>query len=567
MHRPTRGVLLLVIAAAAPVAAGEADVVRGRLTVSHGRATVEATIAPGWHVNAHRPRDKFLIPTTLEVKPPPGVRAGDVVYPEPVERRLAVAGEEPVLLYDGTVRFTAPLEGEAAPGGPPVRASLRYQACDDTRCLPPRTLELTATAEAAARGGASDGPFFGGEHAVAAAIERWGYALTFLWVALLGLALNLTPCVYPMISVTVAFFGGRTGTDERRAVGRAILYVLGVCLTFSTLGVAAALTGSLFGAALQRPAVLGAIALLMAALALANFGLYQVRLPAGVTTWAGRTGEGAFGALFMGLTMGVVAAPCIGPIVAALLLFVGARQSAGLGFALFFALGLGMGTPYLGLAMLAGRLRRLPRAGAWLAWMERLFGFVLLGLALHFAGPLLSPAWQRVAWTLLLVVAGVVLGFLGPHGGRVLGWAKAAGGAAVVAVGLGGLLVAEAESPIGWTAFSEDALARELAGGRPVFIDFQAEWCLPCREMDRTTFRDPAVVEAANAFAMFRADVTEQDDHATALMDRFGVAGVPTYVLLGPDGRVRRRLVGFVPAADMRDAMEDLTPGAAGRHG
>jgi thiol:disulfide interchange protein DsbD len=558
--------LLLVAAGAALVSLGAApglaadEVVRGRLSVSGGQAVVEATVAPGWHVNAHAPRDKFLIPTTLDVKPAPGVRVGTVVYPEPVERKLAFMGGETALLYEGTLRFAAPIDGVPEAGAGPLRAVLRYQACDDTRCLPPRTLELTAE-EGNLPGASVEG------NVVASAIARFGYPLTLVWVAVLGLALNLTPCVYPLISVTVAFFGGRTGTDERRAVGRALLYVLGICITFSGLGVAAALTGSLFGAALQRPAVLGTIALLMVGLALSNLGLYHVRVPSGVMRWAGRAGEGPLGALFMGLTMGVVAAPCIAPIVAALLLYVGARQSVGLGFALFFALALGMGAPYVGLALLAGRLRRLPRAGAWLGWMERLFAFLLLGLALHFAAPLLPPGWERGARALLLAGAGIVLGFLGPHGRSVARWARAAGGLAVVAVGLSEILIAQAGNPIAWTPFSDEALAREVTSHRPVFIDFQAAWCIPCREMERTTFRDPAVVRAADRFAMLRADVTEQDEASEGLMARYNVPGVPTYVLLGPDGQERRRFVGFVPADELLEAMDAVAPGAAGGRG
>jgi len=550
MNRSVSVVLLLALLA---TGAAADEVVRGRLTVASGRATVEMTVAPGWHVNAHVPRDKFLIPTTLDVKPPDGVHAGAVAYPEPVERKLAFLGGGTALLYEGTVRFTASLDGT---GAGPLRASLRYQACNDSQCLPPRTLDLTAEDRAAGAAGAVDGA---GGNAVAGFVARWGYPLTFVWVALLGLALNLTPCVYPLISVTVAFFGGRTGLDERRAVRHALLYVLGICLTFSTLGVVAALTGSLFGAALQRPAVLAGIAGLMVVLALGNFGLYQVRVPQGVMQWAGRAGEGGVGALFMGLTMGVVAAPCIGPIVAALLLFVGAQQSVGLGFALFFALALGMGTPYVGLAMLAGRLRRLPRAGAWLAWMEHLFAFLLLGLALHFVTPLLPPLWERAGWALLLASAGIVLGLLGPHGRPAIRWTRAVAGLVVVAFGLSGL-VAQAESPISWTAFSDDALTREVAASRPVFIDFEATWCLPCREMDRTTFRDPAVARAAGRFAMLRADVTAQDDTAAALMDRYHVPGVPTYVLLGRDGTERRRLVGFVHVDEMLKAMDEVAP-------
>src|SRR5439155_652659 len=377
--------------------------------------------------------------------PPAGVRAGAVEYPRPVERRLKFSGETTLLLYDGTVRFTATLEGAPAVGSGPLKAALRFQACDDSRCLPPRTLELVAALDAPAPLGAAE-PRAAGQNQVAGWIARWGYPLTFLWVALVGVALNLTPCVYPLISVTVAFFGGRTGAGEAHTVRRALLYVLGICLTFSTLGVTAALTGSLFGSALQRPAVLAAIALALVGLAGSNFGFYQLRVPSPLVQRLGRVGEGDLGAFFMGLTMGVVAAPCIGP-----------------------------------------------------------------------AAP------------------------------PVMRWPRRAGGIALVAFALAGLLGAETESPIAWVPFSDEALAR----GRPVLIDFEAAWCLPCREMDRTTFRDPAVVRAAADFVMVKVDVTAEDERSSALAGRFGVAGVPTLVLLGPDGRERGRFARLVGAAEM----------------
>ncbi|HUE29754.1 MAG TPA: cytochrome c biogenesis protein CcdA [Verrucomicrobiae bacterium] len=559
MRRAGAVAVLVGLAAAVWAAPLPEDVVRAKLTAGGGQVVVEATIAPGWHVNAHHPRDEFLIPTTVTLTPPAGVRAGEVQYPPPVEKRLGFSGGTTLLLYDGTVRFTATLEGAPAVGGEPLKAALRYQACDDSRCLPPRTLELVAALDAPAQPGAAEPP--AGQNQVAGWIARWGWPLTFLWVALVGVALNLTPCVYPLISVTVAFFGGRTGAEESHTLRRALLYVLGICLTFSTLGVTAALTGSLFGAALQRPAVLAALALVLVGLAGSNFGFYQLRVPQPVMQRLGRLGEGDLGAFFMGLTMGVVAAPCIGPAVLALLLFVGARQSVALGFALFFVLGLGLGAPYLALAGLAGRLRVLPRAGAWLEWVERVFGFLLLGLALYFLAPLLPDVWLRATTVLLLVAAGVVLGFLGPTTPPVMRWPRRAGGIALVAFGLVGLLGAATESPIAWVPFSDDALARASAAGRPVLIDFEAAWCLPCREMDRTTFRDPAVARAAADFVMVKVDVTTEDERSSALTGRFGVAGVPTLVLLGPDGRERGRFARLVGAAEMARAMEEARRG------
>src|SRR5438876_476250 len=383
MRRVGVAAVLVGLAALVSAAPLPEDVVRAKLTAGRGQVLVEATIAPGWHVNAHEPRDEFLIPTTVTLTPPAGVRAGPVEYPRPVERRLKFGGETTLLLYDGTVRFTATLEGAPAAGSGRLEAALRFQACDDSRCLPPRTLELVAALDPPAPLGAAEPPA-GGQDQVAGWVARWGYPLTFLWVALLGVALNLTPCVYPLISVTVAFFGGRTGAEEVHTLRRALL------------------------------------------------------------------------------------------------LFVGAQQSVALGFALFFVLGLGLGAPYLALASLAGRLRVLPRAGAWLEWVERVFGFLLLGLALYFVAPLLPDPWARVTTGLLLVAAGVVLGFLGPATPPVMRWPRRAGGIALVAFALVGLLGAETESPIAWVPFSDEALARATAAGRPVLLDFEAAWCAQC---------------------------------------------------------------------------------------
>lgn len=548
-----------VVIAATLVAAGHAagaDPLTASMKVAGGQAVVDVTIASGWHVNAHDPTDRFLVPTTLDVTPPAGLHAGDVRYPQAVEKALEFSEGKKLRLYEGRFALTVPLDGTAA-GTDAVRAKLRYQACDDTTCLPPRTLDLTADPPRAAPASpTSRGDSVGGEQ-VAQWIERFGWAATLAWVVVLGMALNLTPCVYPLISVTVAFFGGTTG-HERGAGFRAVVYVAGIVSTFTMVGAAAALTGSLFGAALQQPLVLGAIAFLMVALAASNFGLYQLRMPSGVMLWASRTGEGALGAFFMGLTMGVVAAPCIGPIVVALLLYVGARQSVGEGLALFAALGLGLGLPYLALALLAERLRRLPRSGAWLEWMERLFGFLLLGLALHFATPLLDAQVVHGAWAMLLVAGGIVLGLIGTVRSRPLRWLRASAGIAVAVLGITMLEPATDVAGIAWAEFSEQALADARAAGRPVLIDFQALWCIPCREMEHTTFRDPTIVAAAREFATLKADVTEQDDRASALMARFNVPGVPTYVLLDGRGEERKRFVGFVAVPVFSEALRQV---------
>jgi thiol:disulfide interchange protein DsbD len=368
---------------------------------------VTVTIDAEWHVNAHVPSEPFLIPTELRLEAPAEVEVGDVAYPPGEERRFAFNPAKPLATYAGTITLTAPVRVKPdAPAGRAaiVRGTLRYQACNDTRCLPPDTVPVSA-AIAVRAVAAGPPPAVGAGAGLLSASggatfspEAWfarGYLFTFAAVAALGALLNLTPCVYPLIAVTVAFFGGQGRGSRARVVGLAGVYVLGIAVTFSAMGAASALSGAAFGAALQRPAVLAFIAAALLALAGANFGLYQLRVPTALGRWAGRAGTGAAGALFMGLTMGLVAAPCVGPVVIGLLLFVGSRQDPLLGVALFFVLALGLGAPYVVLAALADSARRLPRSGGWLAWVEKLLGCVLVGLALFYLAPLLPAGLRR----------------------------------------------------------------------------------------------------------------------------------------------------------------------------
>jgi thiol:disulfide interchange protein DsbD len=263
--------------------------------------------------------------------------------------------------------------------------------------------------------------------------------------------------------------------------------------------------------------------------------------------------SGAAGALFMGLTMGIVAAPCVGPIVVGLLIFVGSRQDPWLGFLLFFVLALGMGAPYLALAMAAGSIRQLPRSGEWLLWTERLFGCILLSLAAYYVAPLL-PAPIR-PWLLPVVVAlsGLYLGFV-ERAGRGLAYfrlLKAGVGVAMVAVAVWMALPAGTTQAIMWEPFE-----RVVANGeKPLLIDFAAEWCIPCREMDHTTYVHPEVVREADRFRMVKADLTEENDITAELMEKYEVKGVPTVLLFSPRGEETHRMVGYVGPDELLAAM------------
>ncbi len=538
--------------------------------VRGGQAGLEifTEIARGWHINGPKPTEPFLIPTEVKLTLPPGISTDTLNYPRPDRKSFAFAPGKELLVYEGKVGITTALNVPADFVGSRVRvaAVIRYQACNDTTCLPPATaateVVFRVSGAAAAPPAATEPAQPSAENLdIGAWIRERGLLVTLLLVTLLGLGLNLTPCVYPLISVTVAYFGRQGHHRAVRVAALAAIYVLGITVTFSAVGVAAALSGGIFGAALQQPAVLLFLAGVLVALALSAFGLYQLQPPAWVMQRVSGSTHGAFGALFMGLTMGIVAAPCIGPVALGLVLFVGAQQDVLLGFELFFALGVGLGLPYLGLAMAAGSIKALPRSGEWLVWVERFFGVMLLALAGYFVAPLLPKPVGRLLLPALIGAGGIYLGFI-DRSGRGLRYFRAVQrvtGIAAITFAVWAAVPQRAESAIRWQPFDATSVAAARSAARPALVDFVADWCIPCHEMERTTYADPAVRLEAERFEMFKADITQETEDSAELVDRYEVRGVPTVIFFDSSGTEVRRLVGYVGSEEMLAAMRDVS--------
>jgi len=498
-----------------------------------------------------------------------------VVYPEARLVKLKFA-ETSLSVYEGanTIRATVRPPRDAAPGEHRLKVTLTYQACSDTTCLAPEIVEFqvpltiegepvglaemgervgpSVSAAAGADRVSGPGVFAGGEGVATILRERGLLALLGL-VFLGGLALNLTPCIYPMIPVTIGFFASQARASWLHRIGLPSLYVLGMAVTYSVLGVAAGLSGGLVGSTLQSPFIVGALVVLFVVLALGMFGLFEFRLPGSITR-LGSGRRGPLGALMMGLTMGLVAAPCIGPFVVGLLLFVGASGSPFLGFWLFFVMAIGMGLPNLVLGVFSGSLSSLPRSGEWLVYAKKVMGIGMLAVAIYFLQPFLHDRVMGVLVVLFAVISGVYVGFLERTRlpSRLFPVLKGIIGAALVAAGLWlsmPLLGARAEP--GWEPYSDAAFSRTRASGRPILIDFYADWCLPCKELDRFTFSDPRVLEEAQRFALLKADLTQfESSEVRQIRDRFDVIGVPTLVFIDGQGNERKdlRVYGFEDA-------------------
>jgi thioredoxin:protein disulfide reductase len=371
-----------------------------------------------------------------------------------------------------------------------------------------------------------------------------------------GLLVCLTPCVYPMVAITVSVFGARGDTSRGRAMGLSTAFVLGIAAMFTPLGLVAGLTGSLFGSALSNPWVTTFIALVFLGLAASMFGAFEFMLPSGLTNrLVGVGGAGYGGAFLIGLVSGLVAAPCTGPVLTGILLWIGKTRSAALGSLVLFAFSLGLGIPF----WLVGTFAvKLPRAGRWMLWTKSFFGIVLSVLALYFLKnvlrPLASFAHIGDAHPLLpalLLVCGVLLGaiHLSFDAGKIAQFRKVAGVLAAISGSF--LLVAWLEAPHGqlrWEHSEVAATERARTEAKPLLLDFTAEWCGACKELARHTFADPTVMREASRFIAVKVDATSDDDPAVdQIKDKYHVVGLPTVIMLGADGEERARITEFVP--------------------
>lgn len=398
----------------------------------------------------------------------------------------------------------------------------------------------------------------------------WAMIWTLLGIFVGGIALNLTPCIYPLIPITVSYFGGRSGLDQGRLLIHGACYVGGLSLTNSVLGIVAALTGALMGAILQNPVVLGVVAAILVFFATSLFGFWELRLPSGLIQAASKSYAGYFGTLFMGLTLGVVAAPCIGPFVLGLLAWVASMGSPWLGFIIFFTLSLGLSLPLFFLAIFSGQIERLPRSGEWMLWVRKLMGWVLVGMATYFIRPVLPKSLGVFLFAVVAISAGLHLGWIDrtrpPF--KAFQWIRRV-------VGLAGLVMAFIvigswliRGPgVSWQTYSDELLLDARGLKKPVIIDFYADWCSPCLKLDKATFHDPEIVkQAGQDFVMIKVNLTRGGNPVDErLLREYGIKGVPTIVFLDNQGKElpALRLVDFVPPNEflMRMAMAKKGPG------
>ena len=536
-------------------------------------------IAEGWHINSHTPTYDYLIGTSLELLQREGIIVTDVRYPNGEKIKFGFA-DDSLSVYEGspTIFFTVKLSEKARVGKDTVRAKLEVQACNNQVCLAPASIdvfipfEIVGSNEKANQinddvfsSYTSQGstPATATKSDIGQLFEEKGSIVAFLAIFVIGLALNLTPCVYPMLSVTVSLFGGQSETNAVKVFLKAVTYVLGIATMYTVLGVSAALSGTLFGSWLQSPWILGGIGVLLLGLSLSSFGLYQIQMPYWLTSkLGGSTGTGLISLYLSGLVVGVFAAPCIGPPVIALLTLVSSKADPVFGFWVFFTLSLGLGFPYLILGTFSGMLRKIPRSGAWLIWVERIFGVILSAAGVFYLSLALIPRISAFVIPTALVVGGIYLGFLERSGKEKKGlqWFKWAFGVLVLALGV---YTANAlrEPGMNWEQFSESTITQAKNQSKPIVMDFYADWCIPCLELERKTFTDADVIAATKEFVRLKVDLTHFDSPSSeALRKQFNISGVPTIVFIDKKGQehLASRVVGYLPPKEFIDRTKPL---------
>lgn len=547
-----------------------------------GRLALHWTIAPDYYLY----RDKFKFEALS-----PGATVAAPALPTGETKDDPEFG--PVQIYRQEIALAAPV-GYAAAG--PTEIRVTWQGCaEDGICYPPikKTLSLVAPAAAAAGQAppvtASAPAVLSEADTIAAELAGNGLGGTVASFLGFGLLLALTPCVFPMIPILSGIIvGSRERIGSLRGFVLSLVYVLAMAGTYAVAGLAAGLFGRNLQAAFQHPAVLIGTAALFIVLALSMFGFFSLQLPSAWQTRlerSSRVGHGGSlpGVALMGGLSALIVGPCIAPPLAGALVYLARQGDPVTGGLALFALGLGMGVPLLVVGASAGRL--LPRAGQWLERVKYAFGVVSLGMAVWFLSRLLPPPLTLALWAMLLIGSAMFLGALEPLHDAATGWQRlwksvglaflcygavlivgAAAGADDVFRPLAPLTsVSESRPVAGERAFTpvkgvagfDRALAAAGAAGRPVLLDFYADWCVECKHLERDTFAHPEVQSALASFALLRADVTANDAADQALLARFELFGPPAVLLFDAAGRELRpqRLIGYAGPADFLDLL------------
>jgi thiol:disulfide interchange protein DsbD len=557
--------------------------------VAQDAVTLRWQIAPHHYLY----RDKF----TFQLKDGGDVALGAYTLPAGEEKNDEFFGR--IFVFHDGMEARIPLQRT---GSGPAALLVSYQGCAELTgiCYPPIRKEIslvpgtaavsTAAAPAATAAAPAAAPQ-SEQDSLAAALAGDNRLLTVLTFLGLGLLLAFTPCVFPMIPILSSIIVGQgAGLTTRKAFIMSLVYVLAMALTYAIAGMLAGLFGANLQAAFQNVWVLGSFSVVFVLLALSMFGFYELQLPSALQTKLSeisnqQQGGSLIGVAIMGLLSALIVGPCVAPPLMGAIIYIGQTGDAVLGFVALFALSLGMGAPLLLIGTSAGKL--LPRAGGWMNAIKAVFGVMLLAVALWMLERVLPAFVTMLAWALLIIISAIYMGALEPLKEGSSGWRKLWKGLGLALLIHGALLLIGAGAggndplqPLRGVGFGggigaaqaaklefrkvknladmEQAVAAAAAQGKPVMLDFYADWCVSCKEFDKYTFSDPGVVQALSGAILLKADVTANNEDDQALLRHFKLIGPPSLLFFGTDGKERPafRIVGFTGPEEFRAHVE-----------
>jgi thioredoxin:protein disulfide reductase len=503
--------------------------------VEGGAVEVRFAIAEGYYL--YRDRLRFSAEGSAQL--------GQPQLPAGIPHKDEFFGEMPI--YRGSVSIRVPVQGDG-----PLDLKVISQGCADAGvCYVP--MESRATLQLVGAAAAPRFSLYASDLDIARLLQG-NFALVLGGFLVLGLLLAFTPCMLPMIPILSGIIAGEgERLNKSRALGLSLIYVFSMALTYALAGIGAAYAGSLIAAYLQNVWVLGAFALVFVALALSMFGLYELRLPGflheRLNASQGRLQGGRIASVAaMGVFSAVIVSPCVSAPLAGTLLQISRSGDVVLGGAALFALATGMGLPLIAVGVSEGAL--LPKAGAWMVAVRQFFGVLLLAVALWIINPLLSATVESLAWGALLVGSALYLGVLRTPSRLWQGI-----GALTLVLGVALVVSAftgrERASETAWTRVASVAELDERlrAPGRAVMLDFYADWCVSCKEMEKLTFSDPRVRAELDHMLLLQADVTAANEADRALLKRFSLFGPPGIIFFDAEGRELPglRVIGYQP--------------------
>ncbi|MBB5017457.1 thiol:disulfide interchange protein DsbD [Chitinivorax tropicus] len=596
--RPFIAFIMLCSAALTAHAAGSPDLLPPEQAfAAQARLLDPQTVEVSYHIASgyymYRERFKFKLETT-------GTTLGEAKFPPGKIKQDDYFGQ--VETYRDTLKFTLPL---AQPTAGPITLKVTSQGCADAGvCYPPytHTLKLSPGSASPAPSGtgsakldkllgadASGPPGAQNPFASKSLVSLLGFFF------LAGLGLAFTACMYPLIPILSGIIVGQgKAVSKSRGFLLSMLYVQGMALAYALAGVAAGLTGTLLSNALQKPWVLGLFSIFFVIMAGGMFGLYQIQLPSGLQSRlsdrSNRMQGGHYASVFgMGILSALIVGPCVAPPLAMALGYIGATRDVVLGGSSLYAMALGMGTPLIAVGVFGGHI--LPRAGAWMNTVKAIFGTLMLAVAIWIATPILPPLAYMLSWSALLIISAIYLHALDPLPSNASGWRKLWKGVGVIAL-LGGsaLLLgalagnrdvlqplksftlasgahATAETSQSHLAFkrigSVEELDQALAdhAGKRIMLDFYADWCVSCKEMERFTFTDQRVTAQLKDVVLLQADVTDNTDAHQQLLKRFGLFGPPGIIFFNSQGQAQaEQVIGFQTADQFLSTLSRLIP-------